>query len=182
MYISTKHIRTVLLVLTWIIFVGLCIEACGFIFNSFFSLAIKPVAAKQFWNGLDFSSLYAFDKGQFFVVTLFMIIVAVSRAILFYLIIKLLHDKNLSLSRPFSTDVRRFIIVMTYVSFLIGLFSLWGVRYTEWLSKQGVQFPDIEQMRLGGGDVWLFMSVILFVIAYVFKRGIEIQTENELTV
>jgi hypothetical protein len=30
--------------------------------------------------------------------------------------------------------------------------------------------------------VWLFMSVTLFVIAQIFKRGIEIQTENELTV
>jgi hypothetical protein len=42
--------------------------------------------------------------------------------------------------------------------------------------------PDIEHLRLGGADVWLFMGVTLFVIGHIFKRGIEIQSENELTV
>jgi len=42
--------------------------------------------------------------------------------------------------------------------------------------------PDVQYLRLGGADVWLFMGVTLFVIAQIFKRGIEIQTENELTV
>jgi hypothetical protein len=35
---------------------------------------------------------------------------------------------------------------------------------------------------MAGADVWLFMGVTLFVIAQIFRRGIEIQTENELTV
>jgi len=42
--------------------------------------------------------------------------------------------------------------------------------------------PDTQHLHLGGADVWLFMGVILFVIAQIFKRGIEIQRENELTV
>jgi hypothetical protein len=42
--------------------------------------------------------------------------------------------------------------------------------------------PDTQRLRLGGSDVWIFMSVILFVIAQIFRRGIEIQSENELTV
>jgi hypothetical protein len=37
-------------------------------------------------------------------------------------------------------------------------------------------------LHLGGADVWLFMGVILYIIAQIFKRGIEIQAENELTV
>lgn len=42
--------------------------------------------------------------------------------------------------------------------------------------------PTLEQMNVGGADVWFFMTVILFVIGHIFKRGIEIQSENELTV
>lgn len=42
--------------------------------------------------------------------------------------------------------------------------------------------PDVQYLGLGGADVWLFMGVSLFVIAQIFKRGIEIQSENELTV
>ena len=48
--------------------------------------------------------------------------------------------------------------------------------------RQGVEMPDVQHLRIGGSDVWLFMGVILFVIAQIFKRGIEIQTENELTI
>ena len=104
------------------------------------------------------------------------------RAYLFYLIIKILHDKKLDMAQPFSKEVGRFILRMSYVTLLIGLFSWYGVKYTEWLVQQGVKMPDIQYLRLGGADVWLFMSVTLFVIAQIFKRGIEIQTENELTV
>ena len=86
------------------------------------------------------------------------------------------------MAQPFSKEVGRFIFKISYVALLIGLFSWWGVKYAEWLVKQGVKMPDIEYLRLGGADVWLFMSVTLFVIAQIFKRGIEIQTENELTV
>ncbi|MCG7860416.1 DUF2975 domain-containing protein, partial [Flavihumibacter sediminis] len=70
----------------------------------------------------------------------------------------------------------------SYVSFGIGLFANWGTRYTDWLEQQGISMPEIQYMGLGGADVWLFMGVVLFVIALIFKRGIEIQTENDLTV
>ena len=37
-------------------------------------------------------------------------------------------------------------------------------------------------LGIGGGDVWLFMAVVLMVIGQVFKKGIELQTESDLTV
>jgi hypothetical protein len=182
MEISTKQILKILYVLSWIIFVGVCFEAGGFIFNTFFTLVINPVDAKHYWPGIDFSGLYNYDHVYFFAETLLMIIVAVMRACIFYLIIKILHDKKLNMSQPFSREVGHFIFKISYLALSIGLFSWWGVKYTEWFVKQGVKMPDIEYLRLGGADVWLFMGVILFVIAQIFKRGIEIQTENELTV
>ena len=84
--------------------------------------------------------------------------------------------------QPFSREVRDFIIRVSYLAFGTGLFTVWGVKYTEWLIAKGVKMPDMLHLRLGGVDVWLFMGVILFVIAHIFKRGIEIQTENELTI
>jgi len=179
---KTNMILKILYVLSWIIFVGVCIEAGGFIFNAFFTLLLNPVGAKHFWQQVDLSPLYYYDHGYFFVETLLMSIVAVMRACIFYLIIKILHDKKLNMSQPFSSEVGRFIFRISYLALSIGLFSWWGVKYTEWFVKQGVKMPDIEHLRLGGADVWLFMGVTLFVIAQIFKRGIEIQTENELTV
>ena len=86
------------------------------------------------------------------------------------------------MSQPFSTEVRAFIIKVAWLTFGIGFFTAWGAKYTDWLVKQGVNMPDTQHLRLGGADVWFFMGVTLFIIAQIFKRGIEIQSENELTV
>jgi membrane-bound metal-dependent hydrolase YbcI (DUF457 family) len=98
------------------------------------------------------------------------------------MIIDILQNKKLDIARPFSKNVGRFLFRISYLSLLIGLFSWVGAKYTEWLVSKGVKLPDLQYLRLGGADVWLFMGVTIFVIAQVFKRGIEIQTENELTV
>jgi hypothetical protein len=182
MEVSTKQILKLLYVLSWIIFVGVCVEACGFIFNTFFTLVINSVDAKHYWPGIDFSSLYRYDPGYFFVETFLMIIVAVMRSVIFYLIIKVLHDKKLDMAQPFNSEFGRFIFRLSYLSLATGLFSWWGVKYVSWFTAKGVAMPDIQNLRLGGADVWLFMGVTLFVIAQIFKRGIEIQTENELTI
>ena len=42
--------------------------------------------------------------------------------------------------------------------------------------------PSLQQLKFEGGDVWLFMGVILLIFAMIFKKGIEIQSENDLTV
>jgi hypothetical protein len=182
MTISTRQILKVLLILSWIIFIGVCIEAGGCIFSAGYTLLINPINAAHFWVGNDLSGLYKSDPGYFIAVTLLISIAEALKAFMFYGIVKILHDKKLDLSQPFSDEVRRFILKIAYLAFGIGLFTLWGVRYTEWLVKKGVTMPDTQPLHLGGGDVWLFMSVILFVIAQIFKRGIEIQRENELTV
>jgi hypothetical protein len=171
----------ILLVLSWIIFIGLCIEAGAFITNAVFAIA-NPAVVPRLWRQIDLSDLFRHDQGHFFVVTLIMGIVAVLKAWLFFLIIRTLHSKDLNVARPFSSKVRRLVFVLSYVALLIGLFSSYGVRYTGWLVKQGVSMPDALYLQLGGADVWLFMAIILFIIAQIFKRGIEIQSENELTI
>ena len=182
MEISSKQILKILYVLSWIIFIGLCVEAGGFIFNTLFVLTYNPIGVQNFWNGLDLSGLYQHDSGNFIVVTSLMIIVALLKAIMFYLIVKMLHDKKLNMLQPFNKDVGRFIFNISYLALGIGLFSNWGSNYSKWLIKQGVEMPSMESLHLDGADVWLFMAVILYVIAHIFKRGIEIQTENELTI
>ena len=179
--ITAKQMLTVLYVISWIIFIGVCVEAGGIIFNAAYVL-YKPIVAKYFWNGADLSALYAYDKGHFIVQIFLMTVVAVLKAFIFYLIVKILRDKKLNLSQPFNIEVVRFISSIAYLSLGIGFFSIWGVNYSEWITKQGVEMPDVQKLRIGGADVWLFMGVTLLVIAQIFKRGIEIQSENELTV
>ncbi len=180
--ISTQQILNALCFLSAMIFVGLCIEAGGFLWNSIYTLAFNPTGAKYFWNHLDMSNLYAYDPGHFFAETTFINIVVILKAIMFWVIVKFLYFKKLDLSKPFNNELKKFILLMGYITLGISLFSSWGSSYTNWLIGKDVILPPLKELRLGSGDVWLFMSVTLFIIAQIFKKGIEIQSENDLTV
>jgi hypothetical protein len=179
---STQQILKVLHVLAWIFFIGMCIESGGFIFNTLFTLFINPEAAGQFWNGLDFSTLLQHNQSIFVLITVLMSIAAVLKTILLYRIVNISKGTTLNMEKPFNETLGRFMFSASYLSLAVGLFSLLGTGHVSSLVEDGVQMPTIEHLRLGGADVWIFMGVILFVIAQIFKRGIEIQTENELTV
>lgn len=180
--ITTQQMLKLLQVISWIIFIGLCIEAGGIIFSTVYTFTINPVNTRHFWEGADFSSLYNYDPGQFLVIILFMTIVAVLKAILFYLIIKLFVEKKLSIAQPFNAVLSKFLLHAAYLALGIGLFSHSGCEYAHWLSKQQVDMPGPQALQLGGADVWLFMAVVLFVVTQLVKRGIEIQHENDLTI
>ena len=176
--ISSKHMLTLLYIISWIIFIGVCIEAGSFITNAIFTLGVNSENASLF--GL--TNLYSFDPGYYLVIIIMMTIAGVMRVIMFYLIVKLLREQKLQMMQPFNRDIVRFIFNVSYLAVGIGMFSSWGVKYVGWFGKQGVQMPGIQTLRLGGADAWLFMGATLLVITHLFKRGIEIQTENEFTI
>lgn len=180
--ITTSTMLKILYILSWIIFVGLCIDAGGFLTNSIYTLAIDSSLASHFWGKLDLSNLYKYDSGHFLVVITYLNIVAILKVILFYSIIKVLHDKHLNMKQPFNRAIGKFISKMAYITLFIGLFSMWAINYSKWLESKNVQLPKVELLKIGGADVWLFMGIVLLMIAQIFKKGIEIQEENELTV
>jgi hypothetical protein len=179
--IKTSHILKVLEILSWIIFLGLCIEAGAVLFNAVYAL-FNPVVAKHFWNGVDLSELYAYDKGYFIAQLSLVLTVAVMKAVIFYLIVKLFYDKKFSLEKPFNTAVTGVVLNIAYLCLGAGLFSIWSARQMKWLMKKGISMPDGQLLHIDGADVWLFMALVLFVFAQVFKKGIELQNENDLTI
>ena len=179
--ITTQQILNVLHILAWIIFIGLLFQAGSLIVYTICTLTLDPENIQKMWQVVELSNLHSFDPGYFIIETSLIITASVMEALLFYLIVKILHDKKLNMSQPFSKEIGRFIFNLSYLALGIGLTSNCAVGYAQWFVTQGVQMPDVQYLHIGGGDVWLFMSVILFVIAQIFKRGIEIQAENELT-
>ncbi len=69
------------------------------------------------------SGLYEYDPGHFLVELLLMTIPAVMKAWIFYLIIKILGDKKLDMSKPFNKEMSRFIFNISYLALGIGFFS-----------------------------------------------------------
>jgi hypothetical protein len=180
--ITPTQILKVLHIVSWIIFIGLCVNAGGVLFNAFFALYINPMASQNFWQTINLGPLYDFDKVYFIAFALLMAIVAILKAILFYLIVKLLHDKNLDLNQPFNNKMTRFVANVAYLSLGISFFSKWGEDQTKWLIEKSIQMPAIQDLDLGGADVWFFMGIIFWVLKQLFKRGEAIQTENDLTI
>jgi hypothetical protein len=179
---KTNFVFKVLQVVSWIIFVGLCIQAGGFIFNTVFTLLLNPVGASKFWTEVDLATLYHFNQSYYVTLTILMCIVTVLKAVLFYTIVLVFHSKKIDLAQPFNHSLKKFIDLVAIISFGIGLFSLWGAGFTKNLIEDGLQMPNIADLSFGGGDVWWFTGVILLVIGQIIKKGIEMQQENELTI
>lgn len=180
--ITSKQILMGLYILAWIIFIGLGIEAGGILFNTFYTLAINAEGAQNLWKKADLSALYTADQAQFVTISVLMCISAVLKAILFYVIIRTIHNKKIDLSQPFNPAMTRFISLLSWISIGIGIFSLWGSRNTHWMEAKQIAMPDIQLLGFGGADVWFLMGVTLIVIAQIFERGAEIQAENDLTI
>jgi hypothetical protein len=123
--IGTKQILQLLKILSWITYLAVLVEAGGIIFNSAYVL-YKPAVAKYFWNGADLSGLIAHDKGQFFTLAVMMSIVAVMKAIIFHLIIRIFYDDRFNLDRPFSVALNKLIFSIAYLCLGAGIFSHWG--------------------------------------------------------
>ena len=179
---KTNFVFKVLQVVSWIIFLGLCIQAGGFIFNTVFTLLLNPAGASKFWTEVDLSALYHFNQSHYVTLTVLMCIVTVLKAVLFYNIVHVFHTKKIDLTQPFNSFLKKFIDVVAIISFGIGLFSLWGAGFANNLMDDGLHMPNIADLSLSGGDVWWFTSVILLVIGQIIKKGIEMQQENELTI
>jgi hypothetical protein len=181
---GTDFLFKVLNVLAWIIFIGLCVESGGLILNAFVSIFINPVASSKFWGGMNLFKLYQFNESHFISLVVLMIIVSVLKSILFYLIVNIFHKKKLNLSTPFNETMGKYIFNLSYLSFGIGLFIYWGNNFYNWLKIVGNAkvSPSLQHLKFEGADVWLFMGVILLTFAMIFKKGIEIQSENDLTV
>ena len=179
---KTKNLITLLSVICWVIFVGLCVEAGGFIVNGVLTHFLNAENANKLWQQADLSALYKFDVGHFTAISIFICLVAIMKVILFYFIIKISSSKNFNIQKPFNIEMYQFMNRIAYLCFAIGLFARAGTKYAQWLSEKGVLLPDINKMGIAGADVWLFMGITLIVITQIFKRGVEIQSENELTV
>jgi hypothetical protein len=171
-------------ILAWIIFVGLCVETCGLLVNVFVTLFVNPNASVRFWGGRNLLELYQFNKSHFITIASLMIIVSMLKSTMFYLIIDLFHKKKLNLNNPFNEHLGKSLFNIGYLTFGIGLFSWWGNNFLKWLKIVGnhVLTQTFDNIKFEGADIWLFMAIILLIFGMIFKKGIELQSENDLTV
>ncbi|MDP2888600.1 MAG: DUF2975 domain-containing protein [Bacteroidota bacterium] len=165
-------------IVAWIIFVGLSIEAGGLIVNFIFSLN-KPEFVQNLYQKLDLSQMYNLNEWVFFGVYGFILIIAILKAHLFYIVILLISKLNLL--KPFNNDVAGRIKNISYYTLSIGLISYMAQQTTKNLPHYGFEI-DILNQFWADSQAWILMAAVIYVIATIFSRGVEIQNENDLTV
>lgn len=164
-------------IMAWVIFVGLSIEAGGLIVNFIFSL-YKPEYIPNLYQKLDLTELYNLNKWAFFGIYAFILMISLLKASLFYLLILLVS--KLDLSKPFNCYVSSRITQISYLILSIGLISYIAREITKSLQH----LFEINRLNPFWEDsqAYILMAAVVYVIAAIFSRGVEIQNENDLTV
>jgi hypothetical protein len=106
-----------------------------------------------------------------------LIAVSAFKVLIWYVVFGLLS--RLKLQTPFSMEVEKKLEGIAYLLLGVWIVSniFWKI-YIDYLFKAtGIQLPVNNN-----ADEYLFMAGIIYIISQIFKRGIEIQEENDLTV
>jgi hypothetical protein len=167
-----------LYIVAWLIFVGLSIEAGGLIVNFFFSI-YKPEFVQNLYQKLDLIEMYRDSRLAFFGIYSFILIISILKACLFYIVIRLMH--KMDLSKPFSTFVARQISQISYYTLSIGLLSYIARQLAKNLMHYGFVTDNLNQFW-ADSQAFILMGAVIYIIATIFKKGVDIQNENELTV
>jgi hypothetical protein len=173
-YIVFKALRIV----SWVIFAGLCIEAGALIVNFVFSL-FKPEFVHNLYQKLDLSQMYNTNQWVYFGIYGFILTISILKAYLFYVVTLLLH--KIDMLKPFSSYVANQIKLISYITVGIGIFSLSAREISKSMAHYGIEIDKLNQFW-GDGSAFLLMAAVIYVIATIFSRGVEIQNENDLTV
>jgi hypothetical protein len=170
----TGQLLGVMLILAWVAFIGFTIEA-GAVLVSYSVSCANPVAAKNLYKGLDLYSLRQFNVWYYTGFVCFLVVLSLLKALVSWLVIKTLS--KFTLKNPFTMGVAKRLETISYIAFGTWLVTLASNVYTGWLLK-------ITGKLYGNwlSGEFIFMVGLVFVFSQVFKRGVEIQSENDLTV
>jgi hypothetical protein len=175
---TNNFVFWVLHIVAWLIFVGLSIEAGGLLTNFFFSL-YKPEFVPNLYQKLDLIEMYRQSKLAFFGIYSFILIISILKAWMFYIVIMLMLKMNLS--KPFNSFVARKISHISYYTLSIGLLSYIARQLTKNLIHHGFVPKNLSQFW-ADSEAFILMGAVIYIIATIFKKGVDIQNENDLTV
>ncbi len=176
---KTKQFLQVMKVLTWAVFLGLCIKTGAILYTYLVSIFGNTAAANNLYMGLDLSNLKSYDATHYSTLVLLIIIISAIKAFMFYYVIKIFM--NINYESPFSKTVGSLIRKISYTALTIGLLASIAAKYSQWLIDKGINLPNVLHYVYGGAE-FIFFAGILFIISLIFKTGIEYQEELEETV
>lgn len=165
-------------IVAWIIFVGLCIESGGLIINFFFSL-YKPELVQNLYQKLDLMPIFKESKWVFFGLYSFVLSISILKVLLFYILVILMH--KMELQKPFNNYVAKQISRISYFTLIIGFLGYIARKSTIHLNHKGFITSHLDRFW-SDSQAFILMGAVVYIIATIFKKGVDIQNENDLTV
>lgn len=165
-------------IVSWIIFVGLSIEAGSLLVNFVFSI-YKPEFVQNLYQKLDLSEIYKASHWAFFNLYSFILSISILKACLFYLVILLIM--KLDLSKPFNRIVLKKLNQISSFAFAIGIIGVLARNTAKTMQHHGFATEFLNQFW-ADGEAFILMAAVVYIIATIFKIGINLQEENDLTV
>jgi hypothetical protein len=171
---KTEQILAVMNVLAWITFIGLMVKA-GAILVSYGISTFNLFPPKNLYKGLDLSQLKEFSFFHYTVSVSFMVAILILEAYVAFLVTSALS--KIKMANPFTIEVSHILERISYFILGIWIVAMLSNVHTGWLSKR----VDGLQLNTIPGE-FIFLAGVVFVFSQIFKKGVEIQSENELTV
>ena len=171
---KTQQILTVMKILAWVAFFGFVVKA-GAYFFSYISSFNNPQSAKEIYQDLNLFQLRQESFLLYSSLLAFMLIMTLLKAAVWFMIAKLI-DK-IKLENPFSLEVAHQLEYVSYSLFTIWVLAVTGGGFVAWLGERAGSLNDTWNT----GE-FLFIAGLVFIISQIFKRGVEIQEEQNLTV
>ncbi|AFL81640.1 hypothetical protein Aeqsu_2180 [Aequorivita sublithincola DSM 14238] len=173
---KTNVIMKIMNIVFWIVFIGLCIKTGTLIVSFFMSVFAGPEASEPLYLGVDFFDYENIDLNHYINLLSFLTVLTGMKAYIAYLVVKLFM--KFDLNYPFNENAAKLISKIAYFALSIGIVALIANQYTERMLKRGAEISQIDW----GAEEFLFFAGIIYILALVFKRGVEIQSENDLTI
>jgi hypothetical protein len=123
--------------------------------------------------------MYKDSRLSFFGIYSFILTISILKACLFYIVIRLMH--KMDLSKPFNTFVAKQISQISYDTLFIGFLSYIASKLANNLMHHGFVTDNLDQFW-EDSQAFILMGAVIYIIATIFKKGVDIQNENDLTV
>ncbi|WP_461532667.1 DUF2975 domain-containing protein [Sinomicrobium sp.] len=172
---TNSTVLRVMNVLFWIVFIGFCIKTVAILISFLISLFVNSEGAANLYMGYDMSELYSYSK-QYYIFTVSLLLVLNGlKTYIAYCVVKFFMKFNLS--KPFNHELTDLFLSISHISLGLCVLALIAALYCKWILKKGIAVP----IDFDGGEI-LFFAGIIYILALVFKKGADLQTESDLTV
>lgn len=171
---KTEHLLTVMHIIAWAVFIGLMVKAVALLISYGLSIG-NPEAAKNLYRGLDWYPLRQYDLWHYTGMVSLMSAITILEAYIALLVIRTLS--RIKLTNPFTAEIAKKLEQTSYLILLTWAATLVYNMQARWLAKR---IGDLQEQMMS--VEFIFLAGVVFIFAQIFKRGVEIQSENELTV